>query len=367
MMFSAAVYFEGLNVQREVNNLLKDGRVLCDLCKEDSRRACVTVKAWEVKKVVAYLKKKCYNVTSVKYLGICRPFALAFSRPALLICVLALIGALMFLSGRCLVIRVKDVSYRQEVLSGLEDCGVTVGSNLNTLDIDAVENRLCILLDCAYAIVGREGSTLFVEIIPRATAQTPVDYDKSFDIVSNREGIVTRIVTLSGTPLVKVGDYVKKGQVLIKGVRTFKDGSTEPIRAVGEVYATAKVEAQRNLAELKWRYERTGQSVTLVDLQMARKYIESNREIPFDTYESENSCYYLFPLGIKVVTRRVYQTTLVYKEMTMREGEDILKKRLSDDVKALADFKIAYIEYTISGESIKAVAYGEILLNANGE
>lgn len=367
MMFSAEVRFEGLNVQREVNNLLKEGRVLCDLRKEDARRACVTVRAWEAKKLVAYLKKKCYNVTSVNYLGICRPFALAFSRPALLICIVLLLGALMFLSDRCLIIRVKDIEHREEVLSGLNDCGIGIGFNLKTLDIDALENKLCVLLDCAYAIVSREGSTLFVEIIPRVDAQTPVDYDKSFDIVSKGDGVITRIITLSGTPLVKVGDKVKKGQVLIKGVRTFKDGTTEPVRAVGEVYAVAAVEAERSLAELKWQYERTGKSVTLVSLQIGQKTVESNKKIPFDTYEREYSYFYLFPLGIKVTTQRVYQTVLTYNEVTMKEGEAILKERLSGDIKRLAYFEIAYVEYITQGESVKAIAYGEILINANGE
>lgn len=364
MILKAAVYFEGLNIQREVNNLLKQGCLLCDLTKEDARRACVTVRVREVKKVVAYLKEKCYNVTNIKYLGLSRPFALAFSRPALLICIVVLLAALIFLSDRCLVIRVKSGEYRQEVLQGLTHCGVGMGTNLKTLDIDALENKLCILLDCSYAIISREGSTLLVEVIPRVEAQKPVDFDKGFDIVALGDGVVTRIVTLSGTPLVKVGDKVKKGQVLIKGVRTFKDGSTQPVRAVGEVYATAAVEAVRSLEELRWVYERTDKSVTLTDLVLAKKTVSSTRKIPFETYETDYSYFSLFPLGIKVITRKVYQTVLTYKDVSMEEGREVLIAKLKEDIKILAYFKIDYIEYITQGDSIKAVAYGEVLLSA---
>ena len=45
------------------------------------------------------------------------------------------------------------------------------------------------------------------------------------------------MVVVSGTPRVQVGDQVKKGQLLIEGVRTNSDQTTQPVRAVGQVFA----------------------------------------------------------------------------------------------------------------------------------
>lgn len=51
-----------------------------------------------------------------------------------------------------------------------------------------------------------------------------------YDLIATADGIVDSIVTRNGTPMVKAGDEVKSGDILISGVVEFSDGTTEEVR-----------------------------------------------------------------------------------------------------------------------------------------
>ena len=81
-----------------------------------------------------------------------------------------------------------------------------------------------------------------------------LDLTEPCDLVSTRDGIVTKITAYGGRAQVRAGDRVKKGQLLIAGRVTARDGSmTYATHAYGEVLAAvlykAQVEAPRTAVE----------------------------------------------------------------------------------------------------------------------
>ena len=61
--------------------------------------------------------------------------------------------------------------------------------------------------------------------------------DGSGDVVASSDGLIQRVTTYAGTPVVKAGDFVKAGQTLIRGEERGKDGTVQSVKARGEVIA----------------------------------------------------------------------------------------------------------------------------------
>jgi len=103
----------------------------------------------------------------------------------------------------------------------------------------------------AHASSKISGSTLIFNVY---TVALPEGETQNRDLVAAIDGVVTNVIVASGRAMVKVGDIVREGQVLIKGERQvgaidvgrdefgrlIQEGIYAPCRAVGEILADVK-------------------------------------------------------------------------------------------------------------------------------
>ena len=196
------------------------------------------------------------------------------------------------------------------------------------------------------------------------------------DMVATQDATITKMITRQGTPVVKVKDQVKKGDILISGTVYIYDDNNEVIetnyiRADGDVYGT-----------IRYTYE------DYVDLQYyAKKYIaKSKRYITFylldysftpyiskkstenmDTYTQIHKArilqdFYL-PFGYKITKQTPY--VLESKTRNEQEAKKILKSRFQEKIKTFKEKKVEIIEnnVTIEKKGGKMIATGELILN----
>lgn len=82
------------------------------------------------------------------------------------------------------------------------------------------------------------GNKITLEVVEKREHPDIIAYDIPCDLVSTKKGYVEKVITKYGTPIVKKGDFINKGDVLISSMVT--NEATEEIRyvhALGEVYA----------------------------------------------------------------------------------------------------------------------------------
>ncbi|OPJ63855.1 sporulation protein YqfD [Clostridium oryzae] len=124
-----------------------------------------------------------------------------------------------------------------EIRRSLYMNGIKPGIPKSKIHISDIEEKLLKENDGIMWIRIRiEGSKLKVVL---AESHEPPTIDKAEEpcnIVAGIEGQVTDVYTEKGTALVKPGDVVKKGQLLIKGEQG-KEGNTYEVRAAGKVEA----------------------------------------------------------------------------------------------------------------------------------
>lgn len=161
----------------------------------------------------------------------------------------ALIGIcfLIFSSGVVWDIRIdgaRTVSER-EILSTLKECGLYVGASTKSIDSDVLETRALILSDkISWISVNLSGTVANVEIRELEEPSESEDGILYSNIVAAKEGVIVGFEEISGSPVVKIGDAVSKGQLLISGIVGDEQTPMRLMRADGRVLAEVSEEIE---------------------------------------------------------------------------------------------------------------------------
>lgn len=258
--------------------------------------------------------------------------------------------------------------YIGEVRLFLEENDVRPGRRLSEISPGTLQSALEHRLPAVkWARVALRGVTLFVDLTPGTTMDRQAP--SGGDVVAAQDGLLTRVTCFAGTPLVKAGEAVKKGQVLFAG---YERGSGEEQRAVrAQGVALARVWTQATA------------SVSLVETISIETGRVSQRlliETPFFTYAKEEPPNYLTgdvtrvktPLGAFLPVYAVRET---YRELMLefvprdeadcrREAAEIADFLL---IKALpADDEVVdkWVDYSmIDRGSVTATVTAETLKN----
>jgi similar to stage IV sporulation protein len=162
--------------------------------------------------------------------------------------------ALFILSGHIWNIEINGNSYISDevLLRILEEENVTFGTVVSAVSCEGLERAIRNACDeVAWTSVKLSGTKLTVDIVENIFIEN-VSYDDGdtvYDIVASCDGVITHIMTRSGTPLVKSGDTVEAGQVLVAGYIEITDDDGN---VTERIYQTADADV---MAETTLSYE----------------------------------------------------------------------------------------------------------------
>jgi similar to stage IV sporulation protein len=188
--------------------------------------------------------------------------------------------------------QIKAIAFQQGLKPGV------LKSNINTKQI---ENEILINTpEVAWISVNFIGTRAVIEVVEKTV---PKQDDKSpAHIVAGKDGVITEIITLAGQSTLKVGDTVKKGDLLIKGFApepvNHQDPSAQPpvisvppqlIKAKGIVKARVWYESYGETELIKAKHQRTGRQQIGVLLKIGSNEIVLKSAHPeqFGLYDKE--------------------------------------------------------------------------------
>lgn len=129
----------------------------------------------------------------------------------------------------------------------LEEYGVKVGVRRDSIDIRAVEKRLDDdYPEFAWISLNISGGKAQIQLRDAEFEKTEIDHSKPFNIVAKKNGTITLVKGYYGENVVKAGDSVAQGSLLISGIKTYSDGSENFFQAKGEVYAETHSVIEKN-------------------------------------------------------------------------------------------------------------------------
>ena len=141
----------------------------------------------------------------------------------------------------------------ETILNTLEECGVNVGTPLEHIDVDSVENRFLILSDeISWITVNLIGTVAEVEVREVERAEIEPDYVCS-NLVASANGKIVEFYQVRGDICVEIGEAVSEGQLLVSGVYGSDTSPMRLVRSEGKVFAACEREY---LIEIPLEYEK---------------------------------------------------------------------------------------------------------------
>lgn len=163
---------------------------------------------------------------------------------------------LQFMSGYIWVIDVEGNNRvsKEDIIEACGKIGIKEGIKAGSIDAKVQREQLLLELDSlAWASLNVEGSRLTVNV--SEIKNEGKEKDLPSNLKAKADGIIKRINVTAGNCLVKVGDTVKKGDVLVSGVIEASDG-TRFVKSAGSIIAvtTKSVTSEGEYKEVN-RYE----------------------------------------------------------------------------------------------------------------
>lgn len=372
----AEVY--GFAPERFMNLIIKNDVVIWDVESTEQGYIFYTGRK-NLMKMKPYLQKTNMKIRLLRKYGI--PYFLkqhkkraAFLVGFLLFCVMVYVLSLFVWEVK---VTGEDKLVADSLLKEIEEQYVPLGTIKSKIDCSKLEESLRKDFDeISWISCELKGTSLTVYLEEGMAPKVQTEDSQTGDLVAAKDAVLTKMITRQGTPVVKVKDTVKKGDILISGTIYIYDDNNEVmetsyVAADGDVYGKT-TEEYEDYVDLKY-YKKIYQGkekkhITFYFLDYClTPYIPKMNAENYDSYTQIHKArildnFYL-PFGYKTVKRTAY--TLEQREYTEEEAKKILETRLSKKLKSFEEKGVEIIENNvkIKKSNGKMIAYGNIIKN----
>lgn len=266
-----------------------------------------------------------------------------------------------------------------EILTACEKIGIKEGVLKSEIDPQIAKQELLLEENkLAWASVNIEGCRVTVNVTE--VKEKEEDKSKATNLIAAADGVITKIDVTSGNCLVKVGDTVAKGQLLVSGVIE-RESSTDFVHSSGSITARTEREFTVSAALKRTVAEKTGETKKRSVLSLFGIKIPLYLGSVNGSFESRTEIKEAKLLGkslpIRLKTKFFEMTkerqVTVSKEELLKELDELLK--MQADIENISDFEVKNRKFYQTKDSIalKAVisaeeniAKPEILLFSTG-
>ena len=208
----------------------------------------------------------------------------------------------------------------ETVFASLADAGLKPGIQSRNLDTDGISRRFLLLHpEYAYAGIRRVGMLALVELRAAEQLDKTDPYAGYSNMVADTAGRVLRNEIMSGEGLVKPGDLVRKGDLLISGIRRTESGSFLPTRARGRVICEMEEGFETFVPFREEKTVLTGREETGVSFDLLGHCVFAAGQTPSFLDHTDQSFYE--PLVFLGRELPVYRRTVVFSERVLKMTE----------------------------------------------
>lgn len=232
---------EGLMPERALLRLRRAGISVYDAKKIEKNRILFCVKKKDSEKVFAIYPNVCYNksvcsaytVKKLTPLGVGRWANFFKRRVGLLLgglfCMIAALATQPYVfTVEC----IGAVAYRREALMALAEVGIKPFSRYRQGFEDVVCAKLLAIDDVAFCSVKKVGYRIVVEMQTSPFAEKQA---QKGEMRAKRTGEIVALTVLRGSPLKKIGDKVKEGEILVEPYFYTEQGGKVRVEIIARV------------------------------------------------------------------------------------------------------------------------------------
>ena len=281
----------GLNLDNLINTLKNRGITLFDIKKLNNKQVIVAVSYNNSKKLFAIAKEMCYSVKKIREKGL--GLILLNSVRS----VGAILGALVF---SLITIGLSDIIFevnysgtgsacKGQVQEYLSSVGVNKYSRFSSFDIQNLEDQ--ILANCndlSFVSLQKKGNRLMVNLTLSTMGEKRLD-DSIYQFHSTVSGVVESLKVYRGTAVVKEGDKINKGDLLVDGYMVIKEQTVKI-----NVLASASI-----LVEQTFYYTLDGDNQEEIAILFAKENIEDKEVVDLSVNKIQTNNQFIYGVTVK--------------------------------------------------------------------
>ena len=263
---------------------------------------------------------------------------------------------------------------KEEIVKLVEEEGITIGtlkSNINTQNI--VNNVRLKRDDIAWIGISIEGTNAKIKIVETETKPEVVNEEDYCNIVAEKDAQIVKVSAHNGIPVVKEGDIVTKGQILIAGWIEGKYTGTRYVHANGKVQAKIWY-TQKEKIDLKQLVDKeTGNTENKYGIKINNFQINLYKTLSkfekYDTIEASNkikifSNFYLPIELIKKTNKEKTQEEVIYTEEEAKNlGIAEASKKIEEQIENKDNILQKYVNAYANEEYVEVEVTYEVLEN----
>lgn len=225
----------------------------------------------------------------------------------------------------------------EKIIEELSLAGLSVGKRWSRLNLSEVEHNTLILSDSvAWLNINRRGTVAYVKISDKILHITDPEPQGYANIVAIRDCVIDEIIVKRGYAMVKKGESVKKGQILISGVIPtelgggfcYADGEISGIyNDIVEVSVQArkseKIYGEPKVSKIMINFFGT-------DINIFKNYRQSTKEC--DIIKEKENLTIGKKLPISIIKDYIYPYQSVTKLLSNEEMVAVASERLKEEM-----------------------------------
>ncbi|MBO4412740.1 MAG: sporulation protein YqfD [Clostridia bacterium] len=255
---------DGCNLERTLNFLCNKNIELFGVERTGIKTAKIFVKPKDKQQAIKLLKEKNIKVVKEESHGLIKTFAFFKQRWGLVLGIFLAVSFFVIFSNFLFKIEIfglESVS-KTEIIKVLQENNVSYFKNLNSVSTKEVEEIIIKNFeDVSLVSAVVKGNSLIINIKEKLKNEEFENLNSLQPIVASGDGIIKNINLIQGTLNVKVGDVVKKGDVLVLPYTVDSAGRQIPISPKAEILAEVWLVGTSTHSESEVVKTRTGRSI----------------------------------------------------------------------------------------------------------
>lgn len=334
------IQVEGYYAERFINICTNRKLLIWNLKRKTVVELCLNIGIKDFKKISDIAKRTNCKVRIINKKGI--PFLLYKYKKRKIFAIFLLIIVIMIFISSMYVwnidIYIQDNESIENIQEDLQKLGLKQGIKKNEIDTDKIINDIRLNRnDIAWIGIDIEGTNVKVKIV-KAKEQPEIISNKDYcDIIAKKSGTISKITAQNGTAVVKVGDTVNTGDILIKGIMEGKYTEPRQVHSLGVVEAEIVYSKTKEIYFEQEIYNQTGKKENKYEINFNNKKVKLYKNISkYEFYITEvnqkkikiSKNFYL-PISITKITN--LEQTKKVKEYSLDEAIEIATKDLAKD------------------------------------
>ena len=336
---------EGYYIERFINICTTNKILIWNLKRENGVKLYLNIGIKDFYEAIKIIKKLKCRVKIIKKRGI--PFLLhKYKKRKIFFLSLLIIMMMLFVSTNYvwnIEIQIEDNKKLENIEQELNNAGLNIGMKKRNVNIEEIVNKVRLdRKDISWIGIKLNGTNAIVKIVKAKQAPELIDNNEFTNIVASKSGTITKIIAQNGTAIVKEGDNVEKGQVLISGTMEGKYTGIRNVHSLGEVEAIVKYTKSEKLYYKEEQNVKTGKKEEKYQLKINKIQINFYKTLSkfkiYDTIE-ENKKLKVFsnlylPISVTKITNYELEENSknITREDLTQKGTQKLKEGLEKEI-----------------------------------